>query len=122
MWTQIRLLLQEQFDLDQHCLLKRLLKHFSRRQKQTTFVVIGDLGVNVPFQTQLLLTEYLDVKNTEKSRQQVPSSFDEPNVDIGVYFAKKKQLKSKKVGSLFIYVYKDSFREKYCFTSNYCCA
>ena len=27
-----------------HLLLKRLLKHFSRRQKQTTFVVIGSLG------------------------------------------------------------------------------
>ena len=63
--------------------------------------MIVTLRVNVPFQTQLLLTEYLDVKNTEKSRQQVPSSFDEPNVDIGVYFAKKKQVKSKKVGSLF---------------------
>ena len=33
-------------DLGLHCLLKRLLKHFSRRQKQTTFVVIGVLRVN----------------------------------------------------------------------------
>ena len=41
MWTQIRLLLMEQSDLDLHCLLKRLLKHFSRQQKQMTFVVIG---------------------------------------------------------------------------------
>ena len=40
MWTKIRLLL-----LDLHCLLERLLKHFSRRQKQTTFVVIGVLRV-----------------------------------------------------------------------------
>ena len=40
MWTQIRLLLLEQFDLDIHCVSKRLRKHFSRRQKQTTFVVI----------------------------------------------------------------------------------
>ena len=30
-------------DLGLHCLTKRLLKHFSRRQKQTTFVVIGAL-------------------------------------------------------------------------------
>ena len=37
------------------------------------------------------------MKNTEKSRQQVPSSFDEANVDIGAYFARKKQQKSKKV-------------------------
>ena len=45
MRTQVRLLLQEQFDLGAHCLAKRLLKHFSRRQKQTTFVVIGALRV-----------------------------------------------------------------------------
>ena len=41
MWTQIRLLLQEQSDLGLHCMQKRILNHFSRRQKQTTFVVIG---------------------------------------------------------------------------------
>ena len=29
-----------------HCLLERLLKHFSRRQKQSNFVVIGALRVN----------------------------------------------------------------------------
>ena len=34
-------------DLGQHCLLERLLKHFSRRQKQTTFVVIGVLRVSI---------------------------------------------------------------------------
>ena len=34
---------QEQSDLNLHCLLERLLKHFSRRQKQTNFVVIGAL-------------------------------------------------------------------------------
>ena len=48
MWTQI---LQEQSDLCLHCLTKILLKHFSRRQKQTTFVVIGALKVqfaNIP--------------------------------------------------------------------------
>jgi hypothetical protein len=37
------------------------------------------------------------VRNTEKSRQQAPSSFDEPNMDIGVYFAKKRPHKQKKV-------------------------
>ena len=30
-----------------HCLSKRLLIHFSRREKQTTFVVIGALRVNI---------------------------------------------------------------------------
>ena len=35
---------QEQSDLGLHCLTKRLLKHFNRRQKQTTFV-IGTLRV-----------------------------------------------------------------------------
>ena len=29
--------------MGQHCLTKSLLKHFSRRQEQTTFVVIGAL-------------------------------------------------------------------------------
>ena len=43
MWIQIRLLLQEQSDLDLHCLSKRLLNDFSRRQKRTTFVMIGAL-------------------------------------------------------------------------------
>ena len=38
---------QEQSDLGLHCLLERLLKHFSRRQKQTTFVVIGLLSVKL---------------------------------------------------------------------------
>ena len=33
--------LQEQSDLGSHCLTKRLLKYFNRRQKQTTFVVMG---------------------------------------------------------------------------------
>ena len=28
-----------------HCLPERLLKHFSRREKQTTFVAIGALRV-----------------------------------------------------------------------------
>ena len=33
----------EQSDLSLHCLLERLLKHFSRRQKQMNVVVIGAL-------------------------------------------------------------------------------
>ena len=36
--------LQEQSDLGLHCFTMRLLKHFSRWQKQTTFVVISDLS------------------------------------------------------------------------------
>ena len=43
MLTQIRLL---QSDLSLQRLLERLLKHFSRRQKQSNFVVIGALRVN----------------------------------------------------------------------------
>ena len=45
MWTQNRLLVQEQSDLGPHFLLYMLLKHFSRREKQTTFVAIGALRV-----------------------------------------------------------------------------
>ena len=37
----------EQSDLGLQCLLERLLKHFSSRQKQTTFVVIGVLRVKL---------------------------------------------------------------------------
>ena len=48
MLTQIRLLLQEQSDLGLHGLSKRLLKHFSRRKKQTTFVEIVALRVTLP--------------------------------------------------------------------------
>ena len=40
MWTQIRLLLQEQSDLGLHCVTKRLQKHLGRLQKQVTLVVI----------------------------------------------------------------------------------
>ena len=43
MLTQIRL---QQSDLSLHCLLERLLQHFSRRKKQSNFVVIGALRVN----------------------------------------------------------------------------
>ena len=40
----------DQTDLDLHCLMERLLTHFSRRQKQTTyFAVIGVLRVNGRF-------------------------------------------------------------------------
>ena len=37
---------QEQSDLGLHCFPKRLLKHFSRSQKLTMFVVDGALRVN----------------------------------------------------------------------------
>ena len=37
---------QEQSDLGPHCLTKSLLEHFSRQQKQVTFVVIGTLTVS----------------------------------------------------------------------------
>ena len=37
MWTLIRWLLQEQSELALHCLSERLLNHFSRQQKKTTF-------------------------------------------------------------------------------------
>ena len=47
MWNQIRLLLQEQSELGLHCLTKRLLKLFSRLQKQTTFVVMGALNMGL---------------------------------------------------------------------------
>ena len=45
MWTQIRLLPQEQSDLDPNCLLKTS-KHFSKQQKQTIFVCFGALSVD----------------------------------------------------------------------------
>ena len=40
---------KEQSDLGPHCLPKRLFKHFSRREKQTTFVAIGSLRVQEIF-------------------------------------------------------------------------
>ena len=36
---------QEQSDLGPHCLPFKRLKHFNRREKQTTIVVIGALRV-----------------------------------------------------------------------------
>ena len=35
--------------MGQYCLPQRLLKHFGRREKQTTFVAIGALTVISPF-------------------------------------------------------------------------
>ena len=40
MWTQIRLLLQGQSDMDLLCLSKRLQKHFNRRKKPDDFCCI----------------------------------------------------------------------------------
>ena len=53
-WTQIRLLLEEQSDLGPHCLQKWLLNH-KQMTKQMAIVVIGALRVKrlrmlVPFQ------------------------------------------------------------------------
>ena len=45
--------IQEQSDLGPHCLPQRLLKYFSRREKQTTFVAIGALRVKIKFQIDL---------------------------------------------------------------------
>ena len=46
-----------QADLGPHCLSLRFLKHFSRREKQTTFVAIGALRVkrNMTFQYKIRL-------------------------------------------------------------------
>ncbi|XP_071090012.1 exocyst complex component 4-like [Haliotis cracherodii] len=49
---------------------------------------------------QVLLSQYLDVRNSLSNRQQAPSGFDEPSMDISQYFSKKRQAKPKKI-SLF---------------------
>ena len=66
MSTQIRLLLYEQSNLGLYCLFERLLKHFSRRQKQMTFVVIDVLRVkHLPIiQISTLITVLDLVPNT----------------------------------------------------------
>ena len=47
MWTQIRLLLQEQSDLVPHCLSKMLIsKTFQQMTKLMIFVVIGTFRIN----------------------------------------------------------------------------
>ena len=51
----------DQSDLSLHCLLDGLLKHFSRRQKQTTFVVIGVLRVKIISLTLCLLLSSWDI-------------------------------------------------------------
>ena len=47
--------LQEQSDLDPHCLTRRLLKQFSRQQKQTTFVMIVIPDKMISFDRQPVL-------------------------------------------------------------------
>ena len=44
-WSAIQWDKKEQSDLGLHCLSERLLKHFGRQHKQTTFVEIGTLKV-----------------------------------------------------------------------------
>ena len=46
MWIEFRPLLKDQSDLGFQCLIKRLLKHLSRRQNQMKMVVIVALGFN----------------------------------------------------------------------------
>ena len=46
MWNQIRLPLREQSDLGLNCVSNRLLKHFSRRQKQMIIVIGGSVVVD----------------------------------------------------------------------------
>ena len=60
MWTKIRLLLREQSGLGLHCSSKRLLKQFSRRQKQASFVVIGanrDCNIET-YQSEMAVVAY----------------------------------------------------------------
>ncbi|CAG5127523.1 unnamed protein product, partial [Candidula unifasciata] len=59
-----------------------------------------DVWSEIQARLQILLSQYLDVRNTMSSRQQIPSGFDEPSMDISQYFSKKKPAKPKKV-SLF---------------------
>ncbi|KAL8567914.1 hypothetical protein ACOMHN_059036 [Nucella lapillus] len=56
-----------------------------------------DVWSNIQAVLQVLLSEYLDVRNTLSSRQQAPSDFDEPSMDIGLYFGKKRPGRSKKI-------------------------
>ncbi|GFR81718.1 exocyst complex component 4, partial [Elysia marginata] len=59
-----------------------------------------DVWSELQARLQILLSQYLDVSNTMSSRQQAPSGFDEPTMDISQYFSKKRAAKPKKV-SLF---------------------
>ncbi|XP_012937750.1 exocyst complex component 4 isoform X3 [Aplysia californica] len=59
-----------------------------------------DVWSEIQARLQILLSQYLDVKNTMSSRQQAPTGFDEPSMDISQYFSKKKPARPKKV-SLF---------------------
>ena len=60
--------LQEQSDLGLHCLTKRLLKHFSSRQKQMTFVVIGALRFKNKFR---MIEMYNDKRSTHLAKFKV---------------------------------------------------
>ncbi|CAL1542035.1 unnamed protein product [Lymnaea stagnalis] len=59
-----------------------------------------DVWSEIQARLQILLSQYLDVSNTISSRQQAPTGFDEPSMDISQYFSKRKPIKGKKV-SLF---------------------
>ena len=50
--TEAKCVDPEQSDLGPRCLPLRLLKHFSRREKQMTFVAIGELRVNISNDTK----------------------------------------------------------------------
>ena len=51
----------DQTDLDLHCLSKEASKHFSRRQKQTTFVVIDVLRINLVSRARSMKIKIIDI-------------------------------------------------------------
>ena len=53
----------------------------------------------VEFQVQMLLDDYLDVRNSATAQAHLRTNFDEPSAeDIGSYFARRRPPRSKKVG------------------------
>lgn len=66
------------------------------RSEQLMYDMV-DVWSKIQAVLQLLLSDYLDIQNSLSSRQRAPSNFDEPNTDIGMYFAKRRPTKPKKL-------------------------
>lgn len=74
----------------------RLTSHSMSLHSEVVYDM-NDVWSHIQAVLQVLLSEYLDLRNMRSSRQQAPNDFDEPTMDIGLYFGKKKPGRTKKI-------------------------
>ncbi|GAB6023182.1 Exocyst complex component 4 [Chamberlinius hualienensis] len=84
------------------CILANLrtLSHSTYNKSEIQLYDIAEFWSCVQAVLQILLSEYLDVENTQATTKRPPSSYVDTNLDVASYFARKRPAKPKKF-SLF---------------------